>query len=436
MAEPPKSLDILLATWEGGGNVPPTLGAAQRLLARGHRVRIIADAVIGPEARAVGAEFTPWARAPNRADRRPASDPLRDWEAESDEHGFLLLRDRIMCGPALAYAQDVLDELVRRPASVIVTCETLLGVYVASDAANVPLGLLCTNVSLFPLPGLPPLGMGLPPAATEVERAQYAKLGANTLAVLSEGLAPLNVARGALGLQPVRNFTELFSIARRVLLATSPAFDFTADALPPAFRYVGPILTEPPWARHERLARPGAPELPLVVVSFSTTFQDQLGTIENVVKALGELPARGIVTLGPSLVGTRIDAPPNVTVVDFASHEQLMGEAAVVVTHAGHGTVIRALAHGVPLLCMPMGRDQHDNAIRVATRGAGLTLDRNATAQKIAVALSRLLAAPSFRHGARRMAREIANGTGTADFVTEIEALAAAHIPTRTGVRA
>jgi MGT family glycosyltransferase len=406
------------------------------LLARGHRVRIIADAVIGPEARAVGVGFTPWVRAPNRADRRPASDPLRDWEAESDEHGFLLLRDRIMCGPALAYARDVLDDLARHPADAIVTCETLLGVYVASDAANVPLGLLCTNVSLFPLSGLPPLGMGLPPAATEGERAQYAKLGADMLAVLSEGLAPLNAACVALGLQPVRNFTELFSIARRVLLATSPAFDFTADALPSAFRYVGPLLTEPAWARQEPPAHPDASELPLVVVSFSTTFQDQLGAVENTVKALGELPARGIVTLGPSLAGTRIVAPPNVTIVDFASHERLMEEATVVVTHAGHGTVIRALAHGVPLLCLPMGRDQHDNAIRVAMRGAGLTLDRNATAPEIAAALSRLLSEPSFRDAARRLATEIANGTGTADFATEIEALAAAHTPTRTGVRA
>jgi len=427
MAYSSKCLDILLSTWEGGGNVPPTLGAARRLLARGHRVRIMADSVIGPEALAAGADFIPWTRAPNRMDRRPTSDPLRDWEAESDIHGFLLLRDRIMCGPALAYARDVLDELARRPADAIVTCETLLGVFVGSDAAQVPLGLLCTNVSLFPLPGLPPLGMGLPPAASEIERAQYARFGKELLASLSEGLAPLNEARVALGLQPVKDFTELFLIAQRVLLATSPAFDFAADTLPSGFHYVGPLLREPAWAQGQPEARPDEAELPLVVVSFSTTFQDQLGAVENTVQALADLPVRGVVTLGPALAGSRVPAPANVTVVDFASHDRLMAQASVVVTHAGHGTVIRSLAHGVPLLCLPMGRDQHDNAIRVTTRGAGLTLGRNAPTSEIGAALSRLLSDSSFRAAAQRLAGEIAGGAGTADFVAEVEALASAR---------
>jgi hypothetical protein len=166
----------------------------------------------------------------------------------------------------------------------------------------------------------------------------------------------------------------------------------------------------------------GAAE-PLVVVAFSSTFQNQLGAIRNAARAMADLPVRGVVTLGPALAGCRIDAPPNVTVVDAASHDVLMAQASVVVTHGGHGTVIRALTHGVPLLCLPMGRDQHDNAARTAARGAGLTLDRAASVGAIREALSHLLEDGSFRAAARRLSVDIAE-TNTSDLVAEAEALA------------
>ena len=75
--------DFLLATWEGGGTVPPVLTVARRLLARGHRVRVMLDVCARADVEAAGAEFVAWSRAPSRPDRSPASDPARDWEAGS-----------------------------------------------------------------------------------------------------------------------------------------------------------------------------------------------------------------------------------------------------------------------------------------------------------------------------------------------------------------
>jgi len=37
--------------------------------------------------------------------------------------------------------------------------------------------------------------------------------------------------------------------------------------------------------------------------------------------------------------------------------------ADLVITHAGHGTLMRALSHGLPLVCLPMGRDQNQTFI-------------------------------------------------------------------------
>ena len=426
------SLDILLTTWEGGGNVPPVLEAARRLLARGHRVRVMADAVVETDAAAVGVEFRPWSRAPNRRDRLPSSDVLRDWEAESDLAGFLRLHDRIMCGPALAYAQDVQDELAHHPAGLILTSEMLLGVMAAAEAAGVPFALLCTNVSVFPIPGMPPMGMGLLPASNDAERARHAEIAAGFRALLDEGLPAVNAARAALRLPAVRTLGDQFETARRTLLATSPAFDFPVEFLPPRFRYVGPLLAEPAWATCPSATPREMAEVPLVIVAFSSTYQNQLGALANAARAMADLPVRGIITLGPALAGSRIDAPANVTVVDTASHEALMARAAVVITHAGHGTVVRALAHGLPLLCLPMGRDQHDNAARVTARGAGLMLDRVASPEAIRAALVRLLHDVTFTDAARRLCADIVRGAGTTDFVAEVEALAQARVPQPT----
>ena len=72
------------------------------------------------------------------------------------------------------------------------------------------------------------------------------------------------------------------------------------------------------------------------------------------------------------------------------------------VTHAGHGSAIRPVLAGVPLLCLPMGRDQPDNAARIVARGAGLRLDPAASPDAIGAAVMRLVEEPGFRDAARR----------------------------------
>ncbi len=84
---------------------------------------------------------------------------------------------------------------------------------------------------------------------------------------------------------------------------------------------------------------------------------------------------------------------------------------AAAIVQGGHGSVIRPLLHGVPLLVLPHGRDNADNAARVAEAGAGLVLPRRAGAWRIRRALRRLLEEPAFRQAATRLGRAIAAET-------------------------
>jgi UDP:flavonoid glycosyltransferase YjiC (YdhE family) len=113
-----------------------------------------------------------------------------------------------------------------------------------------------------------------------------------------------------------------------------------------------------------------------------------------------------------------------VTVVERAPHHEVLRHASAVVTHAGHGTVIKALAAGVPVVALPLGRDQLDNAARVAHHRAGLRLKPNAKPEAIAKALRRVLDERAFAANAERLAAAIAAETAEDRAVVELEALA------------
>jgi UDP:flavonoid glycosyltransferase YjiC (YdhE family) len=107
------------------------------------------------------------------------------------------------------------------------------------------------------------------------------------------------------------------------------------------------------------------------------------------------------------MAGEALDLPDNVVAVRSAPHASVFPHAAAVVTHAGHGTVMRALANGLPLLCLPMGRDQDDNAARVIAAGAGLRLRPSASPRRVAQAVGALLADRRFQDRAERLRRSI-----------------------------
>src|SRR5207237_8791026 len=112
-----------------------------------------------------------------------------------------------------------------------------------------------------------------------------------------------------------------------------------------------------PWLSSDRR--------PLVLVGFSTTFQNQIDVLRRVIDALSRLDVRAVVTAGPAIQSAELPTAPNLHVCVSAPHSELMKEASVVVTHCGHGTVIRALAAGVPLVCKHVGRGLNEHAQHV-----------------------------------------------------------------------
>ena len=117
-------------------------------------------------------------------------------------------------------------------------------------------------------------------------------------------------------------------------------------------------------------------------------------------------------------------AAANVVVRSFVPHADVMPHASLVITHAGHGTVIRALTAGIPLVCIPLGRDQYDVAARVVWRGAGVKLAANAGTSALKRAIATALENDSFRDASQRIAQTISRETAENKAVRELEGLA------------
>jgi UDP:flavonoid glycosyltransferase YjiC (YdhE family) len=103
-----------------------------------------------------------------------------------------------------------------------------------------------------------------------------------------------------------------------------------------------------------------------------------------------------------------------------------MPDSALIITHAGHGTVIRAMAAGVPLVCIPLGRDQYDVAARVVWHGAGLKLRPKVKPTALKRTITNVLEDVSFREAAERIAEGISQETTHDVAVEELEQLGSA----------
>lgn len=410
----------LFVTCDAGGNLQPELALAARLRARGHDVRFLAHRSQQAAIEGAGFGFRPYRTAPEWDWNRPETAPLRDWELRPLQE-FAALRDEVLFGPASAFAADVLDELDAGPVDALVVDSFLFGAMAAAERAGLPSAVLWHTAFSRSDCDTPPDAAGLRPAKGWPGKLRDRAIKSLESRLWNKGLPALNEARDAIGLRPLNSVHEQLDHMDRVLVMTSRSFDFTVPPggrFPGNVRYVGPQLELGPSSPQPR----NDTELPLVLVSASTSYQGQEQFLDRVISALGSLPVRAMVTTGHAVT---VDGPTpaNVEIATWVPHSTVLPTASAVVTHGGHGTVLTSLAHGVPVVCLPMGRDQPDIAARVVHSGAGVRLSPKTSEQRIATAVSDVLADEQMADAAALLADEIRREMDSDLGVVELEGL-------------
>ena len=109
-----------------------------------------------------------------------------------------------------------------------------------------------------------------------------------------------------------------------------------------------------------------------------------MGTIRALVDALVGEPVDVLVALGidPAELGTR---PPSVHAYRWLPLTAALPHCSAVVHHGGAGTMLSALAFGVPQIVVPQGADQFANAATIARRGCGIQSGTDPDEVRVAV---------------------------------------------------
>lgn len=203
-------------------------------------------------------------------------------------------------------------------------------------------------------------------------------------------------------------------------VAPDPGFEMISRGLvlspfPPSFR--DPAFPLPPTAQGLRLYEPAAKDRGPTTVYFTlgTIFDLESGDLfERVIAGLGLLPVDAITTIGRRLDPATFDPlPANVRLEQYVPQSLVLPRCDVVVCHGGSGSVLGALAHGLPLVVLPLGADQPQNAGRCKATNVGVALDAaTVTPHEIRAAILEVLGDETYRHAAERMRDELAGMPG------------------------
>lgn len=374
MTSPPH---ILLVTWAGGGNVNPLVAIAKRAMARGHEVR-----AFGEDALARRFER---AAIPFRAHRTRAEWAGRevDWPDATDA-------DRRAWIHGLAH--DVADEIARMPTDLVLVDYMMPAALCAAEASGVPTAAFVHTLY------------------HDVAMGPYSPIDMTCGADVTNGL------REELGLPPITANVDLIANADRVLAVTTPAMEGRDDA-PANVRFLGPQVerddTETTWT-------PPVGDRPFVTASLGTTPMGEAPILERVLEALGQLDVDGLATVGDHLAPEAFSPPANVAVSRMVPHAAVLPHARLFIGHAGLGGIQAAMTWGVPMLCLPIDRDQPGNAAAVERMGIGKALSKEATSEEIRTAVAELLEDAETLGAARALAAEVAAQPDPTD---ELEAL-------------
>jgi UDP:flavonoid glycosyltransferase YjiC (YdhE family) len=297
----------------------------------------------------------------------------------------------------------LLEEL--RP-DVVVADILTLAPSLAAELQGVPRATLIPHVYPHGEPDFPIYSLGARLPRTGAGRWMWRRAQRVVQRGLERGRIELNHTRGRLGLPPLGYVHG--GISRELaLVATFPQLEYPR-AWPEHVHVVGPLMWEPP-AKDVELP-PG--DEPLVLIAPSTAQDSEHRLLMAALRGLADAPVRVLATWNRRLPPRPLPVPANARVVEWVSYSRTMASCDVVVCHAGHGTMVRALASGCTVVACPAVGDMNENAARLDWAGAGVRVPRRFTSPRtLRLAVERTLEETSIR----RRALEIASWGETHD---------------------
>ena len=434
-------MKILIASMPATGHLNPMLAIARILMTDGHQVAVYTGSAFRARVEAAGAEFfslppdadldpaDPFARVPELKVMSPGP----DWLRVAMERGFVdnipaqhkgLQRLLHSFGPGVIIGDDMFFGVL----------PMLLG-----SSKRPPIVMCGTSILHWPREDGAPLFLGLPPATTPKQRAEYAAVARNFHEVVDRPVGlRLNKLLKELDVGPTSMtlFHSTVGLADAYLQLSVPGFEFPRD-IPRSVHFVGtpPIIPGqaplPPWADE----LDGSRKVVLVTQGTVANHNFELLIAPTLAALANEPDVLVVATTG----GRPVDAipcavPPNARVASYLPFEWLLPRVDVLVTNGGYGSVNQAMSYGIPLVTAGMTEDKADVNARVAWSGVGINLATNEPTQDaLRAAVRTVLDRPAYRMRAPQMADEFARIDTRSEILSIIGEVVAHH---KAGLRA
>jgi UDP:flavonoid glycosyltransferase YjiC (YdhE family) len=366
---------ILFSSTRGTGHINPLLPYARALVADGVDVAIAGPMELGDGLRAAGLRHAPFDH-PGDETLAPIWARLRG--VSQQEANAIAIREIFAGANARAALPKLLATIAEFRPDLIVRESVEFGSLVAADITDVPHARVAVHMVSF-------------------EESLPSLTSAPLDALRQQAGLPADEGR-SLRAEPVFSWFPA-SLDGSIDDGSQTRIPFRAQLSEGA-----PSAETPGWAlAHD--------QRPLVYITFGTIaggMAEGKAVYRTALDAIAELPVHALFTTGNGVDVSSLGAiPANVRIEAFVPQRDVLPRAAAVVCHGGSGTVLGALAAGVPMVVVPLGADQPHNAQRIAEIGAGLALPQP-DASTLHAAIERVLAEAAFRSNARRLAAEIA----------------------------
>ena len=384
---------ILFVTNPGLGHLLPLLPLAIAARDAGHDVAVAAGGSIGPAVTAAGLRLVPM--GPPDIDSVIAE--TLDLRSVKGPDRPALIWPKVFAGVlAESFASDVLELARSWSPELVVHEDSEQGSWIAAERLGIP------HVTV---------------------QATAWRVGLQRLA-----REPINRLRAAHGLAPD---PELKLMYRYRYLTTRPAALLDPRSpLPASAAPLRPVAaddvadaTQSGWLER---AAPGRRRL---CVTLGTVNAKRLDLLRPIVAGLSRLDGdpEVVVTAGPQGDPAALgDLPPGFRVERYVPMSRLLPTCDLAVFHGGSGTMLTALAAGVPLVIMPIAADQHDNAERCRSAGVARVLGADGlTAEAVREAVEEVLGEPRYRVSATGVRDQIAAMPSPATVLADLEDLVA-----------
>lgn len=323
----------------------------------------------------------------------------------------LLHAVNLMSKGIATYARRILKVLDKNRPDAMVVDFAFPGASLAAEIAGIPYAIVYHSGLPFRGAGIPPFGSGLPIGADDRTTREYSLQENRLLQRLTDRV---NAARRQWGLAPVtedilrRPYSPWLNLVTSVTAAEAPRDNLTANTL-----FIGPCFgkrTPQGGFPFDQLS----PERFKVYVSLGTVFNNKPEVFRKILQAL-DSPAYQVILS----VGAAYDAlqkgqiPSNALLFRSVPQVELLPRIDLFLSHGGNNSINEALAAGRPIVVLPIGGEQGDNASRITYLGAGRRVDTaRFTPAELRAVVEEIRTTSTFRHRAGEIAHAIAATQG------------------------